>query len=229
MGRLPRLLVPRLGVVMLVEACGGQARPLKSPPPPVASAAEAKPRVDPALEAQLQRATWLFPATDCPADVAAPTEQLTTYLAAACNPNLQACLDRCQKMEANACYAAALRLQQLKVDERYSEACFLRACRLGSRSGCTNRAAGIMMFEGDREGALTCAARTFELMCRSNDPWACSMLGMSLANGLGVTQDLRRALEVLPKGCLLSTDDPACVAAQRLIKEVEAALANGSQ
>jgi TPR repeat protein len=170
---------------------------------------------------------WLFPVNDCPADVAAAVEQPTKYLSEACVPDLEVCLERCRGVEANGCYAAALRLQELEVDERYSEALFLRACRLGNRSGCTNHAAWILMQKPHDAEALACATRTFERMCASEDPWACTMFGNSLLRGLGTSRDPKRALEVLPQGCRLGPDDAACQAAQKLMEEIEAQLENG--
>jgi hypothetical protein len=115
----------------------------------------------------------------------------------------------------------------MKGPEERSEALFLRACSLGIASGCTNRAAGIMMDEEHRPGALECASRTFDAMCQRDDPWACTMLAFNLERGLGIARDLTRALEVLPGGCRLGVEDEACQHALEVKKEIEAARAAG--
>jgi TPR repeat protein len=181
-----------------------------------------------ALDRLRRRPPWLFPAEGCPADVAPAAEQETTYTSEVCVPDLGQCLDRCQENEANGCYAAALRLQELDFDEEYSEALFFRACRLGSRTGCTNRAAGMMNAEPEREAVLRCATRTFQLMCESDDAWGCTMFGSSLMRGAGVRQDLELARKVLPKGCRHGSEDPACVNAQQLLRSLEGMSQGGS-
>jgi TPR repeat protein len=127
----------------------------------------------------------------------------------------------CLRGDGNACYAAALRVQELGRTETDSEYLFLRACRLGIASGCTNRAAGIMKLEENRAGALECATQTFDAMCKLADPWACSMLALNLWKGLGTKRDLTRALQVLSGSCRDGEDDPACQAAVKLKRAIE--------
>jgi hypothetical protein len=181
--------------------------------------------MDPALVALEKRPTWLFPADACPADVVPWYERKPGYLSEACVADLGVCVKRCELGEADGCYAAALRLQEIKADWRPSEAMFLRGCRLGIRSACTNRAAGIMTFEPERPGGDVCVAKTFEKTCEANDAWGCSMLGLCLFKGQGVARDLHRALEVLPKGCRHGEEDEACKAAVRLVKKIEEEIA----
>jgi hypothetical protein len=164
-----------------------------------------------------------FPADACPANVFPPVEREVRYLSERCAPKLQVCTRLCDQGDGNACYAAALRLQELGAADADSEPLFLRACRLGVASGCTNRAAGIMKLEAKRPGALECATQTFDAMCTRADPWACTMLAFNLARGLGAKRDLARALEVLPAGCRLGPDDVACQRALELKKAIEAA------
>ena len=146
-----------------------------------------------------------------------------TYLSEHCTPELSVCLGPCEQGDANACYAAALRVQATGGPEDQSEALFFRACSLGIASGCTNRAAGIMNLEGHRPGALECATRTFDAMCSRSDPWACTMFAFNLATGAGTRRDLTRALEVLPGACRFDLDDPACKSALELKKKIDAA------
>jgi TPR repeat protein len=169
-----------------------------------------------------KRPAWLFSADACPADVIPWYEQKMTYLSEPCEADLGVCVKRCEIGESNGCYAAALRVQQLKADSHTSEALFLRGCRLGSRSACTNRAAGILHLEPERPGGEACAAKTFERTCKDEDPWGCAMLGLCLAKGVGITPDVRRSLEVLPKACRLSEEDQACISARKLLKQIEA-------
>jgi hypothetical protein len=175
-----------------------------------------------ALE-RLGQPEWSVPAAECPVDVFPNVEEAVKYLGSECAPDLDACLTRCQGRDANACYAAALRIQELKAPEQYSEALFMRACRLGIVSGCTNRAAGIVHSQLENAEAWRCGNRTFEAMCERNDPWACTMWGSSLLQGRWVKRDISGALKVLPKGCLLSERDPACVRARELMDKIAAA------
>jgi hypothetical protein len=142
----------------------------------------------------------LFPADDCPVDVAPERVELVKYLSEGCAPDIRTCMKACKGGDANACYAAALRTQELKKSPARSEALFLRACRLGIVSGCTNRAAGILL-EPESPVRARCAARTFERMCR----------------------DVDRALRVLPTACLANEKDPACTAARELIEKIDGA------
>jgi TPR repeat protein len=198
-------------VLVALQGCG------TTPPPSPAA------QSSPVVPIERAKLAWLFPATECPADVAAASEAEVAYSVEQCAADLRACLSRCQARDARACYSAALRFQNLKVEETYSEALFLRACRLGVSSGCTNRAAGIMKLEPDRAGAADCAVRTFRAMCDRDDPWACTMFGLHLARGEGIAPDLDRALEVLKKSCRYGSDDPACSTAENLRKEIDEA------
>ena len=168
------------------------------------------------------RPSWLFSEDRCPADVFPANEVPVVYGSSACATDLQACVDRCRAAEANACYATALRLDELKGAEEVVQALYLRACRLGIPSGCTNRAAGLAAMEHGREDLWPCVNRTIEAMCERKDPWACTMWGTNLARGRGTRRDLARAREALLKGCGLGEKDRACLAAQKRLKEIEA-------
>jgi hypothetical protein len=232
--RIPWCAIALAVVSVTLLACGARKPPDSSVPAatPTArtsatgSAAALDPRTEAGLQLLRRRPAWLFPAAECPADVAASREETTTYLSEACVPDLSTCLDRCRTGESNACYASALRVQELARDTVGSEALFLRACRLGTMSGCTNRAAGIVTHEPEYRGGDECATRTFRTMCDRQDPWACAMFGFHLKLGRGVEQDLDRALVVLRKTCSLDKDDPACHAALELIADIEASRAN---
>jgi hypothetical protein len=190
---------------------------------PAAPKQETKTDPTAAALAFLDQPAWSRLLAVCPADAFPGTNQAVKYLADGCNPELGGCLDRCQERDANACYAAALRAQELKAPEKYSETLFMRACELGIASGCTNRAAGMAGVEGEAAATWKCPNRTFEAMCKRDDPWACTMWGGSLWYGRGVKQDVRAARKILPKACSYAEDDPACVGARELLKEIAAA------
>jgi TPR repeat protein len=180
---------------------------------------ETRRSTDAALDHLGRRPAWLFPSDRCPADAFPGVEKPLSYDRDDCVSNLEQCLERCQSDDANACYLSALRVQEIKAPMEYSEALFLKACSLGVASGCTNRAAGIMVQMRDDSVPWLCVNRTFEAMCRIDDPWACTMWGSSLLYGRGIPADVERARQVLPKGCRLSEDDAACVAARKLLAE----------
>jgi len=129
------------------------------------------------------------------------------------------CLVECEGGSHNACYSAALELQPIEKLKARSEALFVRACRLGFPSACTNAAA-------DRLGALhvkedACSTRTFKETCeRASDPWACTMYGAVLISGGSAERDLPSARQVLAKSCLHGSDDPACTAAGQLLRMI---------
>jgi TPR repeat protein len=165
---------------------------------------------------------WLYPIAECPVDAFPTTQVRLAFPREACISNLLTCVQRCQEGEPSACYAAAQRTEDLKAEPEAAQALFLRACRLGIASGCTNRAAGLVFQKLDRADVWSCANRTFKAMCDRADPWACTMWGSSLARGRGTRQDLDQALRVLPKGCALGETDEACIYARRTIREIEA-------
>jgi hypothetical protein len=184
---------------------------------------EAKTDPTAAALAFLDQPAWSRLLAACPADAFPGGDQRLNYLAEGCASNLVGCLDRCQGRNGNACYAAALRVQELKAPDKYSDTLFMRACELGIASGCTNRAAAMAGGEGEDAAAWKCPNRTFEAMCEQEDPWACTMWGGSLWYGRGIKQDVHAARKVLPKGCSYGEDDPACVGARELLKEIAAA------
>jgi hypothetical protein len=48
------------------------------------------------------------------------------------------------------------------------------------------------------------------------------MFALNLWKGLGTKRDVPRALEVLPGGCRRGTDDPACQAAFKIERAIQA-------
>ncbi len=167
---------------------------------------------------------WLQPFDACPADVMTINAPSIAGYPDRCVPGLDACLARCEQHDAVACYAAAADIQPTR--PKLAEALFFRACTLGIASGCTNRAAAILVHERDAARTPTCTTRTFELACERQDPWACVMLSRALIDGRGTARDLDRAAAVLSAACRYGDDDPACQSAkdtEALIRAARAA------
>ncbi|MGK7929654.1 MAG: sel1 repeat family protein [Spirulina sp.] len=161
---------------------------------------------------------WLFPISECPGDVMPASESRIQHSAKDCALNPEDCLQSCIAENGSACYGLALLFQERKIESQYSEALFLRACKLGIASGCTNRAAGMLNLERENNdsAALSCIARTFEKTCDRKDPWGCTMYGFVLSQGIGCDRDIEKALEVLPLACERDSRDPACQHARSL-------------
>lgn len=166
---------------------------------------------------------WLFPADECPAKVISPIQHEVNYLDDVCAADAADCLAKCENKDGNACYALALFWQTEKgLEQIYSEALFLRSCRYGIASGCTNRAAEKYNSETENPEAMRCAADTFEKTCALNDAWGCTMYGLTLIEGNAVEQNVDKARQVLAKSCRATDDaDPACEEARKLMAEIE--------
>ncbi|MEM5510929.1 hypothetical protein WNY98_18840 [Pseudoalteromonas sp. AS71] len=139
-----------------------------------------------------------------------------------CSTNLNSCLKLCNDGDANYCLSLANYTQGKTEGEYYSEALFSKSCKLGQVSACTNRASGLIKYNGD--SSLTCAVKTFELSCSKNDAWGCTMYGAYLAQGKGVERDFDKALKVLEVGCQNGIQDPACQNAQNISNQIKAVL-----
>ena len=213
-----------LVLVSLLSGCAQLSSQLRSQSPIQPSAPRnnlAEQRV--AIVEQLERdADLFFPPFECPGDVMPGTENAVQHRAEDCDRNPADCLKHCIAENGSACYGLALWLQaQEEIEKKYPEAVFLRACKLGIISGCTNRAAGMLASETNDIVALECIARTFEQTCAKEDPWGCTMYGIVLSQGIGRTQDLKKAAEVLPKACNKhGPSDPACQQAQKLREQI---------
>jgi hypothetical protein len=158
---------------------------------------------------------WLLPADACPADVLGAHAEIEPW-DGMCD-DLTPCLRRCEAREPTACYASALRVEELGVNRPLADALFLRTCVLGIESGCTNRAASIFAREPDRQA---CGARTFELTCARGDQWGCAMFGMALAIGKGTAKDPERAVEALERACSIAPEHDACAAARSVLEQL---------
>jgi hypothetical protein len=149
---------------------------------------------------------WTRDLDRCPAELMPARQQLDYLKARDCAPGaFETCFERCRDGEAGPCYWLAVALQETDASRDAIEALFLRACKLGIVSGCTNRAAG-MTLGGASPEADACATATFARACASDDPWACTMVASRLS-------DRDEALRALEKACRNGPDDPACKAA----------------
>lgn len=162
---------------------------------------------------------WLFPAEACPAEVMAERGAKPEYGADGCAGNPTRCLDKCKTDDPTACYALALLIQQYTdIGHEASEALFLRSCKLGIVSGCTNWAVTMVDSQPDNVSVEKCAADTFVKTCSKDDPWGCAMWGSALSQGIGTKKDVPEALRFLQKACDISVDKagPACKRSQEL-------------
>ena len=167
---------------------------------------------------------WLKITDTCPADVIKKRNDNIDFIKSSCDLRIRDCFKKCSQKDGEACYNLAFTLQLEKYEEYvpYSEALFLKACEYGSISGCTNRAAGLQKYTGDK--GLNCAVRTYEKSCSFDDPWSCTMYGYHLAVGKGVKKDLQKSLGVFKKSCRYGEEDPACQRALAFSKQIEEAL-----
>ena len=159
---------------------------------------------------------WLPRAEQCPAEAMPANAGAPAFSIEGCTAAVEQCFDRCRAGNAGDCYSAALVLQRTIKTGPLSDALFLRACKLGAASGCTNVAASM-----EDSGDFACPNRTYELACGQDDPWACTMMGFHLIRGIGVPKDNYRALRFLAKSCRFGDTDEACVQAKAFLKEIK--------
>ncbi|MGR8935171.1 MAG: DUF2628 domain-containing protein [Gammaproteobacteria bacterium] len=141
------------------------------------------------MDAFLYEAQADLPLTDtCPADVMPnwrnPAKN-PSYSADFCLDNENVCFNDCLNGDAKSCYNLAIHIQRSEDPNTNAdavfEALFLEACKLGSMSGCTNRAAG-MEYRSDTPAVRQCALKTYEKTCAFNDPWGCTMYAGTLGD-----------------------------------------------
>jgi TPR repeat protein len=219
-----RKIATFLALNIFMSGCAQIKLPTQPPPPSI--------KVDQKqliLDKLRDDSEWLSPASNCPADIMPTIEREIVYFDEECEKNAEGCLRHCKNNDANACYALALFIQaKEEKPQNLTESLFLRSCKLGIVSGCTNRAAGQFNLNVENAEEIECGARTFEKTCALNDPWGCTMYGFVLAHGKGVEQNFKKALEILPKGCSLGEEDPACANARDLEKQISEAIKNGT-
>lgn len=182
--------------------------------------AQVKSRVMKVVETQRQKKEWMKTGS-CPADII-PEEGRRPKLSTDCSRDPAKCLERCDSNDGDSCYALANLIQDHDtIENDVADVLYGHACRLGVISGCTNSAS--KLFETEDEESVACAARTFEAACSKNDPWACTMNGLALGDGIGRAKNVIEANRSLDKACEVSLDKngEACTRA----KELKAALA----
>lgn len=144
------------------------------------------------------------------------------YLSEGCADNPKSCLEKCKKDDGNACYSLALLIQKNRdIQDENSEALFLRSCKLGIVSGCTNRAAGIYELASKNSEKTKCAVDTFEKTCSLEDAWGCTMFGSVLASGDGRKKNTTEALTYFSKACAKNEKAEACQRARQFEKLIE--------
>jgi len=175
------------------------------------------------------RESWLFGKEVCPTEIMPQAFVDLPYSMNACTGGrLLDCLQECESGLASSCYSASLDLEAPGTFPPAATTLFLRACRLGYASACTNVAAtrdAARSVGGSAISPDECSRRTFESVCdRAGDPWACAMFGKSLLEDKG-PRDAVRIREVLGKSCKQSEDDPACKASNSMLGQLDGAKA----
>ena len=216
---MQRRAILALAASSLLTVSGPAALSQQNTPPPRSEGFSL--RDSAALDQLRQRPAWLFPVTDCPADVMPAYDEDSHYVEGRCEGDLAGCAERCQSNDGGDCYALALALEARETDEPVFEALYLRVCRLGLATGCTNRAAGMTYRESVTPESDACAARTFAKTCERNDAWGCTMYGFHLMNGRGAPKDLDAAARMFHKACGYDEAFVACTKAKSLLKKIE--------
>jgi TPR repeat protein len=180
------------------------------------------PEFDNVYKSLLEKPGWLFAEDSCPFDIFPKSLDEKIYEFEACAKYADVCLDKCKNNDGAACYSLAVSIQDKKGPQQdISEGLFLRACKLGIISGCTNRAARILNDKPEGEKSLKCAADTFEKTCEKDDPWGCTMFGFVLYTGISRPKDNEKALQALSKSCKYGEEDEACSRAKELIEKIK--------
>ena len=174
-----------------------------------------------------KKPSWLFIGNEvCPFDVMPDEPIVEFYDLLNCSKNADKCLQLCKANEGDACYWLAVLLQRLEIKQIYYDTIFLKSCQLGVPSGCTNRAAGMLVTDFKGEETYACTTKTFKKTCEWDDPWGCTMFGNALFLGHGVLTDYDKALKVIKKSCKYGDENPACQNAKKLAEKIKEAKTN---
>ena len=197
--------------------------------PGPANAQQAAQEVDSVSRDVVRHASWLADSRKCPTEFIAESERRDDRWTNDCKPGkLAACLARCTANDAGACYWLGYELQQAHGVPPSAELLYQRSCRLGIVSGCTNRAAGMLVESPVDPQVQACAAATFGKACSFDDPWGCTMYAFHLSRGIGVAPDRELALKALEKSCRYGAEDPACSSGMQLRDDIQGAPRAGS-
>jgi len=155
----------------------------------------------------------------CPADLVQNEDIAFENLTSVCEGNASKCLKKCLKGSSNHCFGLA---NQFNINDEnsgpYARPLYAKSCQLGLASSCTNVGANLKT-EFGLESA-SCYTKTFERTCALEDPWGCTMYGVSLIYGEGVEKNLDKALSAMRGSCRFGKDDPACSGALQLAGEI---------
>lgn len=137
-----------------------------------------------------------------------------------CDENIEACFRQCTENEGIACYMTALIVED-RHQQFTAQQLFQRSCELGVASGCTNRAAGMLNLEQDKDEATTqCITQTFQKTCDWRDPWGCTMYATEVLKQDPSSKKMQeKALNALKNSCLYGEEDDACVYAEDLKRQ----------
>ncbi|ANT52464.1 hypothetical protein [Mesorhizobium amorphae] len=148
-----------------------------------------------------------------------------------CARDVLACAKLCfEGRSGEACFETARVIQENTPEDQQSktQAMFAQACATGSAGGCTNRGAGILhdrlvpdKLRADGDAEKACTYRTFKLSCDESDAWGCTMYGIVLQQGEGVSEDEAGAIAAYKKSCGIAADFDACQYAKALMKTLE--------
>lgn len=178
-------------------------------------------RTQDVIENLKNKPDWLFTGDACPIEIMPESEQGIKFKAIGCADDPDRCLEKCKADDANSCYGLGLLLDEQRGKEGEDIlALYLRACKLGIVSGCTNYAVGRSNLLPGDENIAKCAAQTFEKTCAKNDSWGCSMYGLVLGNGVGVEKNLDKAVEALKKSCAVSGENSDACRSSRKTEEL---------
>jgi hypothetical protein len=105
------------------------------------------------------------------------------------------------------------------LDEAVVSALFVRACRLGNASACTNAAAGrAKALEALDPCSIRPVRRVWDL---GADPWACTMSAAEMVKNIRTAEDEAKVRNLVDAGCRFGPADPACEAATRLLDKLD--------
>lgn len=198
--------------LLLMTGCSQLVSQISPAPDP----AQTKLRVMEIVQAQRSDKDWMK-IDSCPVDTMPEKSGQSKLVAKDCAKNPAKCLERCDAGDGDSCYALALLIQEHdSIDNDVAHILFKNSCRFGITSGCTNAAA--ILFEKEDEPLIACASRTFEAACSKNDPWACTMNGLSLGDGIGRAKNISGAIKSFDRACEISVEKngEACTKAKEL-------------
>lgn len=183
---------------------------------------EGTPEIRSVVQQVLSQQDWTNAAKACPVEVMGDKPSTVTMLRSACrSPQMPTCLKSCEAGHGESCYWLGQALEETKSTPKAVQVLYHRSCQLGIVSGCTNRAAQMLDDVQQQPEISECSVKTFAKGCTLEDPWACTMYGLQLTQGMGVVKNNALALQALKKSCKLGTADPACQYGMALKKRIE--------